>query len=180
MSDSQNEAFGRRLRQLYEARGFTKASFARAAGVAYNTIDRYESGVTSPDVPKLRDLAKALGVSVGELVDGELPRFPPRQPWRGSGAAEVCFRLRMPAKMIAQGPPGLTILNLKAIALEILEQPVFKLARTMEQEADSALANQHWRKPKEALEAWDLAVVTWYELRKALEACSTTVEEDEA
>lgn len=72
----QTEAgFGARLVALYEARGFTKASFARAAGVAYNTIDRCITGATSPVLPTLRAMARALGVSVSELIgEDELAR----------------------------------------------------------------------------------------------------------
>ncbi|MEC7526331.1 MAG: helix-turn-helix transcriptional regulator [Myxococcota bacterium] len=60
--------FGDRLQRLCEDAGFTRAQLAKASGVSYNSIQRYESGETSPTLDKLCDLADALEVTVGELL----------------------------------------------------------------------------------------------------------------
>ncbi|MGA2165211.1 MAG: helix-turn-helix transcriptional regulator [Solirubrobacteraceae bacterium] len=62
------------LRRLREARGLSQEATARAADIALNTYSRIERGQTSPSWPTVRQLADALGVSMGELgtaIDAE-------------------------------------------------------------------------------------------------------------
>ncbi len=55
------------LRRLREARGLSQEATAQAAGIALNTYSRIERGQTSPSWPTVRQLANALGVSMGDL-----------------------------------------------------------------------------------------------------------------
>jgi transcriptional regulator with XRE-family HTH domain len=62
------------LRRLREARGLSQEATAAAAGIALNTYGRIENGVASPSWPTVRQIARALNVSMAELgaaVDDE-------------------------------------------------------------------------------------------------------------
>ncbi len=65
--------FGERLRQYRRARGLTQQELADLLGVSNKSISRWESDGGYPDVPLLLPLARALGVSVDDLLDGEKP-----------------------------------------------------------------------------------------------------------
>lgn len=59
-----------RVRELREAKGWTQAQLAEAAGIArVPTISDYESGrIQRPDLETLDRIAKALGVDPGFLL----------------------------------------------------------------------------------------------------------------
>lgn len=65
--------FGERLRQYRRARGLTQQELADLLGVSNKSISRWESEGGYPDVPLLLPLARALQVSVDDLLDGEKP-----------------------------------------------------------------------------------------------------------
>lgn len=46
----------------------TADEFARAAGVPYARVTKWETGESAPKIRDLRKIAKALGVSVNTLV----------------------------------------------------------------------------------------------------------------
>jgi transcriptional regulator with XRE-family HTH domain len=58
-----------RLRQLRESRGMTQETLARKIGVTRGYLSRLEMGRHNPPLSRLRKLAKALKVSVAELVE---------------------------------------------------------------------------------------------------------------
>lgn len=58
----------KRLKQLRAERGLTQAVLAKRAGVTLSYIGRLEIGKHDPQLSSLRKLAKALKVTVGELV----------------------------------------------------------------------------------------------------------------
>ena len=60
--------FAMRLRQIREAHGMTQETLAKKAGVTRAYLSRLEMGRHDPPLSRLRKLAKALGVSVAELV----------------------------------------------------------------------------------------------------------------
>jgi transcriptional regulator with XRE-family HTH domain len=63
-------ALGRTIRQLRQARGLTQAMLARRAGIAPSHIALLEGGHRgNPSLAVLRRLARALGVSIGKLVE---------------------------------------------------------------------------------------------------------------
>jgi transcriptional regulator with XRE-family HTH domain len=55
------------LRRLREARGLSQEATAIAAGVALNTYSRIEAARASPSWPTVRQIARALDVSMAEL-----------------------------------------------------------------------------------------------------------------
>lgn len=59
---------GRRIRELREEQHLTQEELGRRVSVDPQTIYRYESGSRFPSLPKLEELAEALGVGPEELV----------------------------------------------------------------------------------------------------------------
>ena len=62
---------GTAVRQLREARKLTQAELAEELGVSSKTVSKWETGKGLPDISLLQPLAKALGISVLELMNGE-------------------------------------------------------------------------------------------------------------
>ncbi|MBD3770798.1 MAG: helix-turn-helix transcriptional regulator [Rhodobacterales bacterium] len=60
--------FGKRLRALREERGWSQEEFADRAGLHRTYVSAVERGVRNPTLSVLERLAKALGVSMAELV----------------------------------------------------------------------------------------------------------------
>lgn len=68
MSTSQNLA--NNIKKLREAKGLSQEKLARAADVANNTLIKMESGENkNPTLDTLKKVAKALGVSVDDLIN---------------------------------------------------------------------------------------------------------------
>lgn len=59
----------KRLKQLRAERGLTQAALAKRAGVTLSYVGRLEIGRHDPQLSTLRKLAKALKVTVAELVE---------------------------------------------------------------------------------------------------------------
>lgn len=62
---------GQIIQTLREKRGFTQRQLAEQLFVSHKTISKWETGKGLPDITLLEPLAKALGVSVAELLTGE-------------------------------------------------------------------------------------------------------------
>tara|TARA_R110001606_G_scaffold30173_4_gene93524 strand:+ start:139 stop:348 length:210 start_codon:yes stop_codon:yes gene_type:complete len=60
--------FGKRLRALREEHGWSQEEFADRAGLHRTYVSAVERGVRNPTLSVLERLAKALGVSMAELV----------------------------------------------------------------------------------------------------------------
>lgn len=58
------------LAALRKRRGLSQAKLAEMVGVEQPTIQRWEKGKRDPDLDNLRNLADALGVTPGALLDG--------------------------------------------------------------------------------------------------------------
>jgi transcriptional regulator with XRE-family HTH domain len=61
--------FPARLKAARQARGWTQARLAQAVGLSREQIARYETAPHDPPLSTLATLAKALRVTVGQLVD---------------------------------------------------------------------------------------------------------------
>lgn len=61
-----------RLREIRERRGVSLRALKDASGVAVSSLARFEAGQGDPQLSTLRKLAKALHVTVAELI-GENP-----------------------------------------------------------------------------------------------------------
>ena len=62
---------GATIKMLREKRNLTQGALAEQIGVSSKTISKWETAKGLPDVSLLQPLAKALGVSVIELMNGE-------------------------------------------------------------------------------------------------------------
>jgi len=62
---------GTTIRQLREARNMTQGALAEKIGVSSKTISKWETAKGLPDISLLQPLARALGISVIELMNGE-------------------------------------------------------------------------------------------------------------
>ncbi len=60
---------GLRLRLLREKRGLSVRALADLAGIGFSTVHRIETGKKKPRLETLEKLAKALGVSVRDLIE---------------------------------------------------------------------------------------------------------------
>ena len=58
-----------RLKKIRESRGLTQDALARKAGISRAYLARLEMGRHDPHLSRLRTLARALGVPVGELLE---------------------------------------------------------------------------------------------------------------
>lgn len=65
-----------KVRRLRLERGMTQQSLAFATGLSMTGIQKVEQGRHEPLLPTLRVLAKALGVSMAELLDEAARRLP--------------------------------------------------------------------------------------------------------
>ena len=63
---------GNRLRKCRLAAGMTQQQLADKLNLSNKTISKWESGNGSPDISNLPVLAETLGISVDELLKGEL------------------------------------------------------------------------------------------------------------
>ena len=62
---------GTTIRKLREGRELTQAELAERIGVSSKTVSKWETARGLPDISLLQPLAKALGISVVELMNGE-------------------------------------------------------------------------------------------------------------
>jgi transcriptional regulator with XRE-family HTH domain len=69
MSSASNKATGKRIRGFRVDAGLTQLELKQASGVHENTIARLERGEHTATTPVLKKLAKALGVTLDDLVD---------------------------------------------------------------------------------------------------------------
>lgn len=65
--------FSERLRRFRQARKLTQQELADAIGVSNKTVSRWETDGGYPDVDLLVPLARSLGVTVDDLLDGDRP-----------------------------------------------------------------------------------------------------------
>lgn len=62
---------GQTIRKLREQRAITQAQLAEHIGVSDKAVSKWETGKGLPDITLLEPLAKALGVSLVELLNGQ-------------------------------------------------------------------------------------------------------------
>jgi DNA-binding XRE family transcriptional regulator len=62
------ETFGKRLQRLRHEAGLSQAKLARAAGIPHPSLRNWEYDIREPLVMTAAKLARALGVSLDELV----------------------------------------------------------------------------------------------------------------
>lgn len=111
-------ALGARLRAAREAAGITLRTLAERTGLSQPFLSRLERGQVSASIANLLEIARALGVSVAALLEGDAPA--PAQAWavhRGGATAApgdgYSFRQLAPAlrrrrmdAFVLDFPPG--------------------------------------------------------------------------
>ncbi len=110
------QSFGDRLKKYRQDRRLTQQELADKVGVSNKTVSRWESEGGYPDVPVLVPLARALGVTVDDLLDGEKPvRTLGKADWQsllsfafalGGGVLFFLFDLFMPGILCYLGYLG--------------------------------------------------------------------------
>ena len=66
---SNNQNLSKNVKRLREAKGLSQEKLARLADVANNTLIKMETGENkNPTLETLKKMAKALGVSVDDLI----------------------------------------------------------------------------------------------------------------
>ena len=68
---------GKLIAELRKKQGLTQQQLADKLNLSNKTISKWESGNGSPDISNLPVLAEALGISVDELLKGEINRSEP-------------------------------------------------------------------------------------------------------
>jgi transcriptional regulator with XRE-family HTH domain len=100
--------FPARLTRLRKDQGYSQQRFSEAVGLHVNQVKRYETGTAQPTLEALVKLAKALHVTLDELVFDENERGP-----------SDTFRLQFEA--VSQLPEGE-----QAVVREVLEGLIIK------------------------------------------------------
>ena len=60
---------GKNLKKLRRKKGLSQDRLSKLADISYNTVIKLESGgITNPTIETLQKIAKALGVSVDDLL----------------------------------------------------------------------------------------------------------------
>ena len=62
---------GQFIADMRKEQGLTQEEFGDKLGVTNKTVSRWETGKYMPDLDKLQELSKLVGVSVNELLSGE-------------------------------------------------------------------------------------------------------------
>ncbi len=66
-----NYITGTTIKRLREAKGITQSRLAEQIGVSSKAVSKWETAKGLPDITLIEPLAKALGVSVAELMSGD-------------------------------------------------------------------------------------------------------------
>lgn len=74
-----NVQTGKLIAELRKQQGLTQQQLADRLNLSNKTISKWESGSGSPDISNLPILADTLGVSVDELLRGELSKTETKQ-----------------------------------------------------------------------------------------------------
>lgn len=69
-----NAKIGSLIAELRKKQGLTQQQLADKLNLSNKTISKWESGSGSPDISNLSVLAEALGISVDELLKGEVSK----------------------------------------------------------------------------------------------------------
>ncbi len=65
-----SNSFGKNLREIRTKKGFTQENLAEISGVSRRMIGHYETQAKCPSLEKVEKIAKALNISIEELMEG--------------------------------------------------------------------------------------------------------------
>ena len=63
-----NETLGTNIMRLRKEAGLTQEQLAKALGISYQAVSKWETGAAEPSTSNLLALAKLYGVDAGELL----------------------------------------------------------------------------------------------------------------
>jgi transcriptional regulator with XRE-family HTH domain len=66
--NKESREFGRNMKRIRTAKGLTQGDISRSLKLARSFITNIENGKANPTLSTINKLAKAIGVSAGELV----------------------------------------------------------------------------------------------------------------
>jgi transcriptional regulator with XRE-family HTH domain len=66
-------AFGKQIRKLRLAKGYSMRGFANEADFEYSQVVRIENGIISPTITTVYKIAETLSVSLKDLFDFKYP-----------------------------------------------------------------------------------------------------------
>ena len=69
MTDNNDKAVGKKIRDLRRSAGLTQVGLSEKANIESNTIARLERGEHTASTSTLQKLAKALNVKVSDILD---------------------------------------------------------------------------------------------------------------
>ena len=66
--NSESEKLGNNLKRIRTKKGITQGDIARSLGVSRGFVSNIENGKTNPTLATIAKIAKAIGVSIEELI----------------------------------------------------------------------------------------------------------------
>ncbi len=70
---------GKRIEEIREQVGLSQSALARTVGISQSAISQIEAGERNPSYEMLRQIAKALSVSLPHLVGAEVEQLRPEE-----------------------------------------------------------------------------------------------------
>lgn len=68
-----NRTVGRTIAKLRQAKGMTQQQLAAAMNVSHQAVSKWENGAALPDIQTLVELTQLFGITVEQLLNGEVP-----------------------------------------------------------------------------------------------------------
>ena len=77
-----NIAVGKTIARLRQNKNMTQQQLAAALSVSHQAVSKWETGAALPDVQTLMALTRLFGITMEQLLDGEVPedRVEPPRP----------------------------------------------------------------------------------------------------
>jgi transcriptional regulator with XRE-family HTH domain len=103
--DALAKAVGARVRKLRDEKGWNFDAFVEECGLGRGYVSELERGMVVPTVTSLAKLARALEVTVADLVLGESPRERIFEVARHLTERDVMAILKQAEKLLGDRPP---------------------------------------------------------------------------
>ena len=88
-----NRTVGRTIATLRQARGMTQQQLAAAMNVSHQAVSKWENGAALPDIQTLMELTQLFGITVEQLLNGEIPEARMEEEERRSSIDEHFQRI---------------------------------------------------------------------------------------
>ena len=122
--DAIDDFIARRVRQGRETAGVSQSQLAKAIGVTFQQVQKYEQGVTRITAGRLALIAKALGMTPAELFDGApgCEVFAPSSEVSGVMQTGDGIRLASALALISDPPTRSALVSLVEAAAAVLRR----------------------------------------------------------